>query len=96
MKFYNQIDDQGRFYGFFVTDEPAGQVDSHGFSYLFARKFHQETGDVMGLDVLDRAKLTDKKSYRSGEQRPPQSERRSMSASTVDDLVDPDNDRTEF
>jgi len=51
MRFINIIDEKGRFVGLKVfPDEPAGQQDSHAYSYLFAREQYKSMGDVMGLE----------------------------------------------
>ena len=50
MKIYNIIDEQNRYCGFKVTTEIGMQVDSHTYSYLFAREQYKEIGEVMGLE----------------------------------------------
>ena len=52
MKFYNIIDDKGRFLELKVTFEKSGQVDSHTVSYMYARGIYQQMGQVMGLETL--------------------------------------------
>jgi len=52
MKFFNLIDEQGRFCGLKVSDELAGQEDSHTYSYMKLRNMYKELGDTMGLEKI--------------------------------------------
>ena len=55
MKTLNYIDEQGRIkYIKFFPDEPAGQYDSHGISYLCARNIMKRSQPdlLMGLEQL--------------------------------------------
>lgn len=52
MKFYNVIDEKGRFNGLKIEIKGDGQYDSHWYSYLQYREIGKEIGDVMGLDKL--------------------------------------------
>ena len=55
MEFFNKIDDRGRFYGLDVYDGNGdGQKDSHGISYLGARKLIEELyGKNIGLGIRE-------------------------------------------
>jgi hypothetical protein len=50
-RFINHLDEQQRFRDYSV-EEGSGQVDSHGYSYLYTRHMYQQLGDIMGLDRL--------------------------------------------
>lgn len=52
MKFYNTIDDQGRFAGLKAYCIGDGQYDTHSISYLYERSIYQGLGETMGLDRL--------------------------------------------
>ena len=52
MKIYNEIDDQGRYYGFKATTETGEQVNTHGYSYLYIREQLQESEMEMGLERM--------------------------------------------
>ena len=52
MKIYNEIDDQGRYYGFKATTEIGKQVDMPTHSYLYVRKILQEAEIEMGLEKM--------------------------------------------
>lgn len=47
----NRLDNEERWRGFvtWLCDEP-GQSDSHGYSYMNARRIYQMMGETMGLD----------------------------------------------
>lgn len=55
MKFYNVIDEQGRFKEVRAYLEKSGQVDTHTVSYLYAREQRKELLglDKFGLEVFD-------------------------------------------
>ena len=67
MEFVNCFDEQNRFMSLKVFDNHKSlQIDSHGLSYLGARKQYQEMGYVMGFDsdlalykVLEEHELVD-------------------------------------
>jgi len=51
----NLIDEQGRLKEVqYIFGRKAGQGDSHGYSYLGARKEYKKLGDEMGFDKLQR------------------------------------------
>ena len=51
MKFYNRLDEQGRFLGLkYDLTSTAGQENTHTYSYLYCRKMYQDMGLIMGLD----------------------------------------------
>jgi len=52
MKFYNVIDELGRYCGLKVDLTGDGQYDSHTCSYLYERQQYKKLGDIMGLDAL--------------------------------------------
>ena len=51
MKFMNIIDDKGRFIELNAeADLPAGQINSHTYSYLGAREARKQAKMIMGFD----------------------------------------------
>lgn len=53
MKFFNVLDERGRYVGLKVdldTDGP--QADTHTYSYLGARQVHEELGETEGLEKI--------------------------------------------
>lgn len=53
MRFYNTIDEKGRFIGLKIDCNANGeQRDSHGISYVGARAMLSQIGEPMGLDRL--------------------------------------------
>lgn len=52
LKFYNRLDEQQRFIELFMTNEPSGQADTHGMSYLACREVYEQMGEQMGLNAL--------------------------------------------
>lgn len=51
---FNHFDEKQRFRGvtYYIADTP-GQVDSHGYSYMYAREQLQELGEQMGIQEGD-------------------------------------------
>jgi len=51
MEIYNHLDGQNRLYRVsYYNNGVNGQYDTHGLSYLEARKMYQDMGLVMGLE----------------------------------------------
>lgn len=53
MKFYNRIDEKGRFVELIAIPNQVGTIsDTHTYSYLQCRESYKEMTSMMGLDYL--------------------------------------------